>query len=224
MQQTIKSKRIKVIFTYPVDDRDVFRLFLSEEARCFLKNGFEYDYSETTTIKDLFQYILELTEPGPLNETDDYLCGKILGVCNGVKEVLLLSFPLEQYVRINAINNKIVLFYQIGVGGSANILGLAKITIHSNEQNHIGRPHIHLTKPYGKSATVIIDLEILQPINMQQKRLFDRIFTKTQQDEIMFVLSRYKDNLIQYYYKSQQGINDGITFTIVYKGKEYMFK
>ena len=211
---------IKFINFITEEDVELFRNFLPKEGREFLKGKITYEYDVHTTIKDLFVWLLSKIEPD-LSTNDDFLLGKILGYCDNYREILYLYHNLEKYILTNAVDNTLFFQYQLCVGGTVQIDGLVKIWIHSRESCHAGYPHVHLSKPGSKENMISYSLGKMEPVSAQDKDRFFKTFTKNQRVEIEDLLTKYRDDLKEFYENIRNG-GGSVSLEIDYKGKLYI--
>lgn len=146
----MKNNTIKIIFTNSKHQINSNSICLNTKAKEFLKNDHTVKYSDNSKLRNLFIYIARQTNPPQIAFSDEYLEGLISGRIERQFYVLNMDFLLSEYIKQNAVKNKLYFQYSIGIGAgwSGNINDCIRIYINNDESKHqnIDEQHVHIQK------------------------------------------------------------------------------
>jgi len=236
------NKRIYISFINPAKQIYDNHLFLSMETIKFLtKKQIEFLYSEESTLKDLFFWMVSNTITDDISFDDEFLNGQIKAYIDEQVYNVNLSFNLENYIKYNSINNTLFFQYSIGTGAGwgGNINESIRIFLTNDESEHKNEPHVHVQKgryhdskykeeysrklkkenSYDNTIRIrLSDLEIMDAT--PEKKHF---FTRKEIKIVRKFLQQYREQFIENYNMLYRGIKPLEAYLDI-NGKEVLFK
>lgn len=234
------KKMIYISFINPAKQIYDNRLLLSDEAIKFLTKEQIFFYSEESTLRDLFCWMVSNTITADNSFADEFLNGQIKAYIDEKVCDVNLSFSLDNYIKYNSANNKLFFQYSIGTGAGwgGNINDSIRIFLTNDESEHKNEPHVHIQKgryhdskykedsgklkkgnSYENTIRISLsDLEIMD--ETPEKKHF---FTRKEIKAVREFLQQYREQFIENYNMLYRGIKPLEAYLDI-NGKEVLFK
>lgn len=196
-----------------------------DELKDFLIKDYEFEYDDSTTICDMFKWLMQHFDGDSLSLEDEYLRDHFHVIVNRLDKKMQLDYNLKKFIESNNISTLNVLFIMCPSGGAgAYIRILGTIRINPDEQRHKYIPHVHVYKnrKIDNDHEIRINLNDLTQLKHDKKSI-DDLFSKKQKKILFDVLENNRDKLINYYYSVQNGEYLEPIY-IDYNGKQVQFK
>lgn len=186
-----------------------------------LNKIYDYEISDSTLIKELFNYLHFELET--CDEDEESQAERFSFIVGDEHIFANTYFPLKIFLESHNILNEVIeIYYNIGIGGNGTYIDeLAHIRINPLEPSHKFLPHVHVFKKNYNEA-VRIEIETIKPLKGEEKIYLKR-FTKKERKEIEEIIGLHKEELKDFYCRVQNG-EQVKEFIIEHNNKEFIFK
>ena len=168
----------------------------------FLKKVHTYSFNDETTIVDLNIWLLK-----QMHCYDRFNLSEIFAFKINDKEInAQCNYKLIKFIRANNLK-KLEVDFRYGAGGGCELKTiLATIRINPNEEIHKYTPHVHIYvgKKRSEEYETRIKLDDLSLMKNTKKSL-DDLFSNNDKKLLIEFLTKYRDELINYYNSIQKG-------------------